>query len=302
MIGRDRFATVPATAAADSGPAPAPRLLPPQSVNAGNAWGRAFEVFSLDLGHHARRPLFGFLLLLVGFMSFAMSKGNASIGSGSTSVGGGKAFITSEFALSQLFVLMVSAIYIMFIAVGAGMALIRDAEQKVGEIIHSTPLKPAEYVWGKFFAILAAFVGVLAFHTALMMFFNHGVPHGENVDMIGPFALGNYVRAALLFGVPILVFIGGVSFAFGALTRQPILVFFVPLTVLLGGVFFFWDWSPSWLSPGVNRILMLVDLTGYRWLKETWLDVDRGVSFYNRAHVGLDVTFLLNRLLCVVAG
>ncbi len=197
---------------------------------------------------------------------------------------------------------MISTIYIMFLAVGAGMTLIRDAEQKVGEIIHSTPLKAGEYVWGKFLAVLGAFVAVLAVHTVLMVFFNHGVPHGENVDVIGPFALANYLRPALLFGLPVLVFIAGVSFAFGALTRQPILVFLVPITVVLGGVFFFWDWSPSWLSPGVNRALMLVDMTGYRWLKETWLDVDRGVSFYNRAHVGVDGVFFLNRALCFVLG
>jgi ABC-type transport system involved in multi-copper enzyme maturation permease subunit len=263
---------------------------------------RLGEVFRLEFTHNLRRPLFWVLVLIVGLMALEMSKGSATMRSGNTAVGGSKAWITSEFAVSQLLAMMVSITYAIFIAVAAGMSVIRDEELKVGEMLHATPLTPREYVWGKFLAVVASFLGVLALHLALMVTFNHGVPHGENAEVIGPFVAGNYLRPVLLFALPVLLCVAGTSFAIGTLTRMPILVFALPLAYLLAGMTFLWNWSPAWLSPAVNRILMAVDPTAMRWLNETWLNVDRGVDFYNRAHVGLDSTFWINRLVVLFAG
>ena len=48
---------------------------------------------------------------------------------------------------------------------------------------------------------------------------------------------------------------------------------------------------------------MLLDPTGFRWLNETWLKVDRGVDFYNRAAgSGGDLSFWLNRATIVALG
>ena len=55
------------------------------------------------------------------------------------------------------------------------------------------------------------------------------------------------------------------------------------------------NWSPSWLSPDLNRLLMLLDPSGSRWLNETFLTVDRGVEFYNTAPLEPDTGFLLSR-------
>ena len=101
---------------------------------------RFWEVFRQDFVHNLRRPLFWLMILLVAFFSWELSQGHASIGSGDARVGGTKAWITSEFALSQLMILMVSIIYSFFVSVGAGMSLIRDADQNVGELLHSTRL------------------------------------------------------------------------------------------------------------------------------------------------------------------
>src|SRR5437867_167571 len=185
-------------------------------------------------------------------------------------------------------ILMISIVYSFFISVGAGMSLIRDSDQKVGELLHATRLTPGEYVWGKYLAVLASFVGVLAVHLTMAMFFNHVMPHGENVDVIGPFVLLNYLRPALIFALPMMVCAVGVAFAVGGFTRQPVLVFVLPVGIVLFGAFFLWEWSPAWLSPAVNRVLQFADLTGLRWINETWLKVDKGVDYYNRHHVGLD--------------
>ena len=55
-------------------------------------------------------------------------------------------------------------------------------------------------------------------------------------------------------------------------------------------------WSPSWLSPEVNRLLLLLDPSGFRWLNETFLTIDRGVEFYNTAPLRPDTGFLLSRV------
>jgi ABC-2 type transport system permease protein len=263
---------------------------------------RWYEVFRLEFVHIVKRPIFWVQLLILGFFAFALANGNAQISSGDARVGGTKAWITSEFAVTQLLILLLTSLYVFFISVVAGMSLIKDDEVKVGEMLRATRLTPAEYVWGKFAAIVAAFSVLLFVHLAMTAFFNHVLPHGANVDSIGPFALGSYLRPALLFGLPSIVLFAGVCFAMGGLTRQPVLVFAFPIAVLVLGLGFLWDWSPAWLSLGWNRALQFVDLSSYRWIKETYLKVDRGVDFYNHAHVALDGLMIAQRLVTVGVG
>ena len=62
--------------------------------------------------------------------------------------------------------------YAFFLAVVAGMTIIQDDEWRLGDLIHATPLRPGEYVWGKFAAVLLGTLAVLAIHLAAMIFFN----------------------------------------------------------------------------------------------------------------------------------
>jgi ABC-type Na+ efflux pump permease subunit len=261
-----------------------------------------FEVARQDLLHNLRRPLFWMQILILGLFIAELSGGHASIGSGDARVGGTKAWINSEFANAQFIVLLFAAMYVFFISVAAGMSLIRDDELKVGEVLHSTRLTPGEYVWGKFLAVTLSFAGVLAAQVLLQLFFFHVMPHGSNAEYIGPLSWSAYLRPMLIFGLPALLLFCGACFAVGGLTRQPVLVFALPIAVLVLGISFLWDWSPAWLSPAVNRALQFADLTGYRWLKENYLAVDRGVAFYNHARIGLDGLILGQRLLAGLLG
>jgi len=263
---------------------------------------RTLEVAWQDIRHNLRRPLFWAQILILGLFIAELSGGHASIGSGDARVGGTKAWINSEFANAQLIVLFFAAMYVFFISVGAGMSLIRDDELKVGEMLHATRLTPAEYVWGKFLAVTLSFAGVLVLQVLMQIFFFHVMPHGSNAEYIGPLSWSAYLRPMLVFGLPALLLFCGTCFAVGSLTRQPVLVFALPIAVLVLGISFLWDWSPVWLSPRVNRALQFFDLTGYRWLKETYLGVDRGVAFYNHAHVGLDGLIVAQRLLAALLG
>jgi ABC-2 type transport system permease protein len=258
--------------------------------------------FGVEFGHSFRRPLFIMLALIIVLTAFGLSSGQMSISSGDSEVGGTKAWITSEFAQTQTMTYLTLLFYAFFVAVAAGLTLLRDRESKVDVILHSTPLSAGEYVWGRFLAILGGFVVLLLLQVVVGAFFNHAVPNGSAQEIRGPFSWGNYLRPVLLIGLPFVIFFAGVSLYVGEKSRSPVLVFVLPVAALLVCGFFLWTWSPSWLDLRVNKILQLVEPSGYRWLNETHLKVDRGVEFYNKAHVPYDLLFWLNRAWLLVLG
>ena len=263
---------------------------------------RLLAVFGVDLAYNARRSMFWVWVALLVLMAWGFSSGKVRIQSGDSSVGGTKSHITSEFAVAQQIVVFTPLIYGFFVAVVAGMAVIHDEECGLGELLHATGLRPGEYIWGKFLAVLGTALAVLALHLGAMIVCNHVLPAGAAREYRGAFHAANYLKPALLFNLPTVVFLAGASFAVGERTRRPVLVFFLPVAVLLGCAFFLWEWAPSWLDPRVDRALMLVDPAGFRWLNETWLKVDRGVRFYNHAPVPLDGVIVANRLLVLALG
>jgi len=256
---------------------------------------RAAAVFRLELGHTLSRPLFLFLVALLLLLSFGLSRGSVTIASGDASVGGTKAWITSEFAFAFVLSTLVGVVYAFFLAIASGLAVVQDDEWKVSELLHATPLSPREYVWGKFLAVLGGFGVALGLHLLFAMAFNQLVPNAHTAEIRGPFELANYLRPALVFAAPAMVFFAGVAFYLGERTRRPLLVFLFPLALFLLSIFFLWEWSPSWLDPRINRALMLIDPSGFRWLNETWLRLDRGARFYNTARIAMDGGFLASR-------
>jgi len=200
---------------------------------------RLLAVARLDLAQHLRRPMLWILVLVLVVMAWGMSSGDMRISSGDTSVGGQQAWITSQFANAYVLSISVFTFYTFFIAILAGMAVIRDDELKVGEVLHATPLTPGEYVWGKLLAVVVAFSGVLAVHLLAMVFFNHVVPNSEAAEIRGPFLLANYLVPALAFGAPTILFVAGACFAIGERSRRPLLVFVLPLAAVVFSLFFF---------------------------------------------------------------
>ena len=59
--------------------------------------------------------------------------------------------------------------YGFFVAVAAGMAIIQDDEWRLSELLHATPLRPDEYIWGKFAAVLAGCAVILVVHLTAMV-------------------------------------------------------------------------------------------------------------------------------------
>src|SRR5262249_18732738 len=150
-----------------------------------------------------------------------LSSGNVTVQAGDSAPGEKKAWVTSEFAVAQILTLVVSLLYPFFLAVAAGMTVIHDDELQVGELLHSSGLRPAEYVWGKFLGVLVCFGAVLGLHLLCMMFVLHVLPGTGTAGTRGPFAVRNYLSPALVMVVPTLIFLAGTSFAAGVWTRRP---------------------------------------------------------------------------------
>ncbi len=252
-------------------------------------------VFLGDLIYHARRPLFAVWALILIITAWGLSSGGVRIVSGDAAVGGTKAYITSEFAVAMQLGIFTTLFYGFFISVAAGMTIIQDEEWRLGDLLHATALRPGEYIWAKFAAVLAGCLIILGIHLAATAFFYHVLPNAQAQEFRGAFHVLNYLKPALVFSVPSIVFLAGVSFAVGEWTRRPVLVFLLPVAIVVLDGFFLWEWSPSWLDPRVDYALMLIDSAGFRWLNETWLKVDRGVNFYNTAAIPFDSGFLISR-------
>ena len=267
-----------------------------------SGFGRVRSIYGVELAFTLRRPLFWILLLLTLLLSWGMSTGNMQIGSGDASVGGQRAWITSEFSVAFILSIMICVIHGFFLSIAAGTGVLRDDENRVGELLHSTRLGPGEYVWGKYLAVLTAFSLALLGHLVFMVLFNHVIPNADAVEVRGPFAVASYLRPAIVFGVPMLLFISGVSFWLGERFRRPMAVFLFPIALLLTCVFFLWDWAPTWLDPRIDRLLMAIDPSGFRWLNQTWIKLDRGARFYNSTPIGLDLPFVVSRLVFSALG
>lgn len=263
---------------------------------------RTRAIFAQELAHTFKRPLFWFLILLLVLMTWGLSTGGVQISSGDASVGGKKAWITSEFSFAFVLAMLISILYAFFGCIASGMSVVADDEAKVSEMLLSTPLRPGEYVWGKFGAIFAGFLAALGIHVLLAVFFNHVLPNPDAAEIRGPFHLLNYLRPILVFALPGLVFYLGVAFFLGERWRRPVAVFLFPIGMLILFGFFLWDWAPTWLDPRINRALMLVDPAGFRWLNETWIKLDRGADFYNTMRIGLDAPFVISRLAFLALG
>ena len=257
-----------------------------------------------ELVYNLKRPSFWIMLGLAGLILWGLSNGNVRVAmsSGDSSVGGKKAFLTSEFAQAQIVTIVSFSLFSFFVAIAAGLAVIRDAEWRAGELLHATPLRAGEYVWGKFSGVLGAYLTAMLLMLGLMILLFQLLPNSDMLETRGPFQLRNYVVPLAMMGLPIVVFTAGTAFGIGTRTRRPILVFMLPVLLMAVCGFFLWSWTPAWLDPRIDRVLMLVDPSGFRWLAQTWLKVDRGVDFYNTQPVSWDAGFVLSRMAIVLIG
>ncbi len=264
--------------------------------------GRALAVARRDLAEGFRRPAFVIFAVLMVWNAFLASRAAWLISSVDTSVGGDKAWVTSEFQIAFIYALIPFFLQAFFIMPIVGLPPIRDAERRVGAILHATPLTPRQYVWGKFTAgLTVALAGVVALVLGMVLF-AHFVPDLSDPEIYGPFSLGSYLAPALVFLVPSAVVIASMSFALGLLAGRPMLLFVPPVLLFVFLQKVTWSWFPAEMGETALHWLQWLDPSGFRWLKQEWFLVDRGLGFYNTQPLGYTNGFLWSRVGWVVAG
>ncbi len=204
---------------------------------------------------HLRRPMLWILVLILVLMAWGLSIGRHAhlvgrhLGRRRPRPGSPR-----EFANAYVLSISVFLFYTFFVAVAAGMAVIRDDELKVGELLHATPLTPGEYVWGKFLAVVVAFSGVLAVHLLAMVVLQprraqrRGRRDPRPVrcspttwSRRSPSALPTHpVRGRRLLRDR-RAHAGGRSWCSCCRWRR-----------CCSPLFFLWNWSPSWLDPAAE--------------------------------------------------
>jgi ABC-2 type transport system permease protein len=259
-------------------------------------------VAALDLREAARRPLFWFWAAVMAGNAWLMSRGNWIYRSVDTSLGSPRAWANSEFQTAFTLPLLAFLLVSFFVAVAAGLPLIRDGERRVRDVLAATPLTTSEYVWGKFAAALGACLAVLATFLGFLLLFTYALPDVANPAIYGPFSLAACLRPFLLLMLPGLVFVAGAAFLLGALTDRPIVVFLLPVVLLPFLQSFVWRWFPADQSAWSAAALRYLDPAGFRWLKETWLRVDRGIDFYNTRPIVYDAAFVASRAAFALLG
>lgn len=261
---------------------------------------QAFVIFRAEVAHLVRRPLMWIAVAVLTLISWGMSTGKVTISSGDSSVGGKVAWVSSQFSVFYLLSVLL-LVYLFFVSIAGGMAIVRDEEANLGPLIHPTPLTARAYVLGKAGAVLATYGLVLALNLAVMMASNH-LLHSMADDWIGPFSLSSYLAPGLVLGLPTVAAFTGVSAWVGERFRRAMPVFVMPVVIALLGTFLLWLYNPSWLPPTVDQALMIADPFAMRWLEHRFLDVDRGADFYNHAAIGLDPILVANRVVWMSLG
>ena len=264
---------------------------------------RLRALVGLETAFQVTRPLYYIWVALMCLIAYMNTEGGLSLlASGDSATGGKQAVVTSEFAFAAMLAFLLLVLCPFFYGIPAGLSVIRDDEERVAEILNATALRPGQYVWGKFAGVLLAGLSALGLCALAAIFFNHVLPNDAAEEFRGDFLLANYVRPVLFLGVPLLVSLGGLAFAVGAITRQSILTFLLPIAfIIASSVLSAWGSGQS-LSPDEREMLVSLEPSGFAWLTQTYTKVDRGSDYYNTQAVGYTATFLLGRAALMALG
>jgi hypothetical protein len=256
----------------------------------------------LELAGAWGRPLPNFMVAILMLLTIGLLAGGVQITSGSTDVGGAKLAINGSFNLAFFDIAILAVVLPFFTAVSCGMPLLVDSDRKISRILLATPLTHGEYALARFLGAVAVLLAGMACWLVVQILAFELWPLDPTRSIRTAFSLGNYLLPVLLFGLPLLVFTGGVSMWAGVRTRQPVIVFALPVVIFLGGAFFLWDFNPEWLPRWVDQLMQAIDPAGFRWFTRTFVDEQRGAAFYNTARIVPDGLFLASRVALVALG
>ncbi|MBK6308029.1 MAG: hypothetical protein IPF47_20795 [Gemmatimonadetes bacterium] len=257
---------------------------------------RMQAIASLELRTQLRGAPFWTLLLIVVAATSTLNP-VAMIRGGGETVDGVRAFANSVHALAPTFAMSAFFVYPFFVALMAGLTVLRDDEVGMTDLIGSSPVSTREYLVAKLAGVVAALLLALGVHLLVVMAFRES---GVGGVARGPFSLASYVVPLVVLALPGVLWMAGLAFALGAATRRPMLVYALPTALYVAQFALFWNWHPVGIAPWLDHTLMVLDPTGLRWLSHSLFAEDRGLGYYNTAPLALDATIVAGRLLTLM--
>ena len=242
------------------------------------------EFFRFDLRYQLRQPLLWLTACALSVMAF-MSASNDSF-----RIGGaiGNVHMNAPIVIAnQLSILSIIAMFLVTVFIAG--AVLRDKDVGIADMLFATPMRKAEYLFGRF---SAGFVACLAIF-ALIVFAMMGGAQMPSIDpaRLGPFSLHTYAWSFGVLVVPNLLFVAALLMMLAATTRSMILVYVGVLAFMV-----LWSVAGALGSDGGNASLaVLLDPFGVRALKQATRYYTSAQS--NSAMPPLSGLLLMNRLL-----
>lgn len=171
-------------------------------------------------------------------------------------------------------------------------AALRDRAVRMDALLFTTPLRPAEYLGGRFLAALAI-NAILVFAIPIGLFLGSIMPYLER-EQFGPNRLAAFLQPMLLFVLPNLVLVGVILFTIAVLTRQTIPVYLGAIGIFIGYIVA----ANYWTSIANPMLASLVDPLGINALKamtKYWTAAERNSNL-----IGFPSMLLWNRALWLV--
>jgi aminopeptidase N len=171
-----------------------------------------FKIAGFELRYQLRQPIFWVGLLMFTLLSFG-SVASDSIQIGSTdNIHKNAAYVICQTTL-------VFAVIYMFVTTAfVANVITRDDETGYGSIIRTTPIRKADYLYGRFAgAFIAAALAFLSVPLGLLL---GALAPWVDRETLGPITLAPYVYAYLALGLPILFLTSALFFALTTVTRS----------------------------------------------------------------------------------
>jgi aminopeptidase N/ABC-type transport system involved in multi-copper enzyme maturation permease subunit len=171
------------------------------------------RIAAFEFRYQLRQSAFWVIYAIFVLLSFGLIAASENISVG----GGGNTHVNSPFVLSlahQIF----NVFFMLAIAALVASAVARDTQTGYGPLIHATPIRKFDYLYGRFAGAFA--VVALAFTSiGVGMLLGTAMPWVDS-ETLGAFRPGDYVYAYLVFGLPGLFFTSAVLFALATATRS----------------------------------------------------------------------------------
>ncbi|HEY3175870.1 MAG TPA: M1 family aminopeptidase [Candidatus Polarisedimenticolia bacterium] len=244
------------------------------------------RILAFELRYQLRQPLFWISLFLFFLLTFGAISTDVIVVGGAI----GSVNRNAPFVILQMLAVMTGIGTFLTTAFVAN-SIHRDFESRTDAVFFSLPLKKRDYLLGRFSGSLL--LANLVFLGVIMGIVIGSMMPWLEPARVGPFLLGPYVQAMLIFVVPNLFLTGAIFFSCAALTRS-LLWTYVSVVVFFVG----WGIAGAFLNDLENKsVAAMADpfgLSAFELVTRYWT-----VSERNAGGLPFTGALLWNRILWV---